>query len=162
MKKVYKYAVPVLCLLIGLAIGLSFGSGGQCGMCMALDAQYEVEGTQVRLQGGSASGEVWNIAAEYLPATGDLNDDEKEDMAMVLHYTDDTGMDRQYLVCALRDKNEMAGSNAVYLGDKVSITGLQIESGMIWVSMGVPGENGQAEQRAGQYAYYEGKLNQVG
>jgi len=158
MKKFYKYAVCILCLLIGAAIGVSLKIGHESPICMALNSEFDVEGTMVTLSEGKACGEAWSLETTLLPAVGDLTGDGKEDASLILHYEDTNGLSRNYLAAAQNSGRSMKGSVAVYLGDGVFVVKAEISSQMIWVTL-ITSSGGEETQ---QFALQDGSLVKMG
>lgn len=129
-----------------------------------LDASYEIEGQVVTLVGGLAEVEAAPGSASKITtrvfgneATGDLNGDGKEDIAFLL--TQDGGGSGTffYVVVALKTDDGYAGTNAVFLGDRIAPQTTEIHGAELIVNYAerAPGEPMTAQPSVGVSKYLE-------
>lgn len=98
---------------------------------------YLIEGTPVTLADGYA--ETIDSAAGFKTVTkyfgrenfGDLNNDGRKDSAFVITQTTSGSGTFYYVVAALRQDNGYQGTNAVFLGDRISPQSLSIDQNRI-------------------------------
>jgi hypothetical protein len=107
-----------------------------------LNASYIIDGTSVALINGSSSVEAAPGSAEMVttkifgqPTTGDINGDGKTDAAVIL-VQDGAGSGTFYYVAAAINSGNgiAAGTNAVFLGDRIASDTMQIANGIITVN----------------------------
>lgn len=105
------------------------------------NATYGIEGTPVALVNGAAEveaapGSAIKVITRYFgnEAFGDLNGDGREDVVFFL--TQDGGGSGTffYVAAALQGENGYQGTNAVFLGDRITPQNTSIEKGMIIVN----------------------------
>jgi hypothetical protein len=101
---------------------------------------YRIEGKEVDLINGrsekqAAPGSVSKISTAVLgnPAVGDLNDDGHPDTALVLFQNSGGTGTFIYAAAAINRKDGYHGSNAVLLGDRITLDCVSIRSGVIVV-----------------------------
>lgn len=104
----------------------------------AKNASYEVEGVQVQFTRGLSRVVLptKNGSAEFMEtryfgnnASGDLNNDGKEDMVFVLtHSTGGTGV-FYYAAALVSDESGYHGTNAVFMGDRIAPQSTDIRDG---------------------------------
>lgn len=108
------------------------------------NATYPVELTssgKAKLSDGyfeeqAAPGSVSKVAITLLPqhAKGDLNNDGKEDAAVILVGTGGGTGTFYYVSAVLNKKDGITAMNSKFLGDRIKINSVQIDSGKIVVS----------------------------
>ncbi|MFA5173266.1 MAG: hypothetical protein WC435_02635 [Candidatus Paceibacterota bacterium] len=139
----------LLILLIAGAVGYYFLNksgnlkGGETGEVIdPLNAVYKAEGGIFSMENGTAkekvnsmSGEAAEVKIFGQPVFGDLNQDGKEEAAVIISYKNKKG-EAFYAAAAVRDKNsqETKGTNALILGEGVVPKKILIEGGKILVS----------------------------
>lgn len=134
------------------------------------DATYQIEGNPVTLVNGLSEVEAAPGSASKTvtrtfgnEATGDLNGDDKPDVALLLTQESGGSGTFFYLAAALQTGVGYVGSNAVFLGDRIAPQPTTIENGTIVVNYAErkPGEPFTAAPSVGVSKYLkivDGKL----
>ena len=108
------------------------------------DTSYRIEGNSVTFINGIAQDPITKTVTRYFgnEALGDLNGDEKTDVAFLV--TQQTGGSGTfyYITSALKNDGGYEGTNAVFLGDRIAPQSTQIREGKIIVNY--------AERKSGQ------------
>ena len=106
--------------------------------CGALNATYLIEKQPVHLVDGraevqTAPGSAIKITTVVFgkPAYGDLSHDGREDAALFLKHDPGGSGTFYYVAAAIAAKNGYHGTNAVFLGDRVSPRTIHIRNGVI-------------------------------
>jgi hypothetical protein len=114
-----------------------------------LDAVYSVDGKGIRLNGGraeevSAPGSAGKTVTSVFgkPVYGDLDGDGDEDAALILVRSPGGSGTFFYAAASVNEKGSCRGTNAVFLGDRISPQGLMIQKGLILANYAVrrPGQ----------------------
>lgn len=102
--------------------------------------EFVIDGQKVILKKGKSkqkavSGSKSRLTVRYIGinATGDLNSDGIEDVALIL--TKETGGSGTfyYVAAALSGNNKKQGTNAILLGDRIKVSKLEIKDGKVFV-----------------------------
>jgi len=106
--------------------------------CGALNATYLIEKQAVHLVNGraevqAAPGSAIQITTIVFgqPAYGDLNQDGREDAALFLRHDPGGSGTFYYVAAAIAANNIYQGTNAVFLGDRISPRTIDIRNGVI-------------------------------
>lgn len=106
-----------------------------------LNAAFVIEGTPVTLVNGlseveSAPGSAGKVITRYFgnDSVGDLNADGKADAAFLLTHSSGGSGSFYYVVAALQTDGGYAGTNGIYLGDRIATQDTRIENGVIVVN----------------------------
>ncbi|MFA6459428.1 MAG: hypothetical protein WCV79_03480 [Candidatus Paceibacterota bacterium] len=105
------------------------------------NATYTIEDRAVTLKDGyeeepADPGSITTTVTDYFgnEARGDLNGDSKEDVAFILTQNSGGSGTFCYVVVALLTDNGYVGTNAIYLGDRISPQSSQIKDGILTVN----------------------------
>lgn len=141
LKSLSKYLVPVLCLAIGLVLGLLLMGGRTDVVCGALGAAYEVEGLNLRMEDGRnvypTSPDGQSAILTYLdgvPLRGTLSDGQEGAAVTLVQRPGGAGV-YSYVAAAIVKGGRVEGTNAVLLGDGVDVLDMQIADEIIWVTL---------------------------
>ena len=174
---VQRWIIPItlVCgVLVGMLLGFAFqkrdvqsnGCDDMCRVvCHALDATYDIDGQPVTLQNGRhvydlGGGQTAVMTAMcYPPVRGQLDAINAPAAAVVLARQAGGGDMAYYVAAAYATDGEVVGSNAVLMANNVDIVGVEIEDGMIWVSVRPCGGDMPVLL---QYVWRDGKLHNVG
>lgn len=107
-----------------------------------LNFTYDLEGEQVVLVDGLSTTDIVPGSAEKLettifekPAIGDLNNDNKNDSAILLvQDSGGTGL-FYYLVSVVSDAGVVKNTNSIFIGDRIDPVSISIENGKIKLSI---------------------------
>ncbi len=166
------WIIPTVCLLVGFGIGaLLFGQPVDV-VCAAIEATYEVEGLPLAMEDGQnlyrQSDTDQSAILTYLdriPVRGKLSGD-KDGAAVTLTQLPGNGCVYTYVAAALPEGRGVKGTNAVLLGDRITILDVTIAEEIIWVSMlthkeGDLPENPPEVPETRQFFYRDGQLVQL-
>lgn len=106
-----------------------------------LNFSYEIEGEKIQLVNGVSVSDIVPGSVEKLetstfekPAVGDLNDDKKNDSAILLvQDSGGTGL-FCYLVAIVNDFGVVKNTNSIFIGDRVEPVSVKINAGKIELS----------------------------
>jgi len=88
-------------------------------------------------------------------ARGDLNTDTKEDIAFIIkRNAGDTAGDRYYLTVSLQSDKGYVGTNLIFVGEKIEIKNIAIESGLIKISYLNSSEDNEATEDQPEKTFY--------
>ncbi len=149
------------------------GSGTPPAPTSPLDATYAIEGKKVGLKGGryeepaapgSASMAVIQVVGKV--AYGELDGDGKEDAALVLAWSGGGSGTFYYAAAAIVRDGSYAGTNGVFLGDRIVPRTLEIRAGVISVGYldrrpGQPMAAPPGEVRTKRLAFRGGALEEI-
>jgi len=185
LKTVKEFAVrwilPIT-LAVGLLIGILVGAalarkacGCDCGccdgdgcqvFCGAVDATYDIDGQPITMKNGRHTLRIGDSGVQavmteicYLPVCGKLDGIQSQAAAVLLSRQAGGGDMVYYVAAAYIADGRVIGSNAVTLARNADITGVEIEDGMIWVSLRPCG--GETVSLS-QFAWKDGQLIRVG
>jgi hypothetical protein len=97
------------------------------------NAIYEINGEMIAVAGGANIGAGIKADSKSGIMHRDINGDGTEDAVFILTSSSGGSGTFYYLVAAVKDKIMFVGTNAVFLGDRVSVTGISWTNGMIEV-----------------------------
>ena len=145
-----RFLFPGGALLLGFLLGIWLGSAAAPQpdpRCLALDASYEIDGVSVPLTDGvhvtravPDAQSALRTAVERMPVRGCLHRQGGRCCAAVILSRQAGGAGVYvYVVAAIGDHNKLGhgviGTNAVYLGDRVEVLDMTIESEILTVRL---------------------------
>ena len=108
------------------------------------NASYVIDGKLITLEDGKYEEEIPNSSAKgavnvFTTAQGDLNDDNLADTALMLTKTTGGSGTFYYIVAAIsQENNNVRGTNAILIGDRIQPQTVEIIYGEIIVNYAVP------------------------
>ncbi len=173
-KKFRTYWRPVVCFLLGLFLGFLLWSGGAPDIvCGAINATYRVEGLNLAMSDGQSlfypspdtSGALWTYL-DRVPVRGQLTDGVTGAAVTLVQVPGGRGA-YSYIAAAVLDDGRVKGTNAILLGDRVAILGVEVLDEIIWVHLltraeGQPAEFPPDVQVTRQFYLRDGVLVEIG
>lgn len=160
-------------LVVGLAIVRMLGPKNSQIIADPKNGTYEIDGQKIALVNGlseipTTPGSASKLITRYFgnDASGDLNNDGKNDAGAVLSQNAGGTGTFYYAVALLKTNSGYVGTNAVLLGDRIAPQTTGIKNGVLIVNYAdrLPGEPFTAQPSTGKSKYLEirnGKLEEA-
>lgn len=179
-----KKSIIFLTLLILLVLGAIFllpkekavaptnDSGTALSVADYKNGTFEIDGKKITLKNGkyeeSIPGSSSKMTVSYFgnEANGDINGDGKEDVSFLLQQNSGGTGTFYYLAVALKTDTGYIGTNAIFLGDRISPQTTEIKNGSIIVNYAdrLPGEPFSTAPSQGVSKYFKienGKIVEI-